>query len=644
MSHGQHPRAASLTDAVCGSLDSSLSPEVRDTIESFLRDLDASLALGDPALLAEEVRRQARRLGEVAPDIDIERLIQVTQQAIADHLDPEDAAVAAGHLVAAMRHARAVATHDRETQALPRLARTYLALAVAGEREQATAAVLDSTTDPLALLLEVLEPAHHEVGRLWLRGDVTLEQEHAVTELTQLVMGELAGRRQATEPDGGRLLAVGEERHDIGLAMALFALEQAGWSTQRLVDARDPEAVVQAVLDHDADVLAISATRLAHVLDSRSLIEAVHADPRTRHVPVVVGGRPFRHAPQLHTLVGADDCASDSRAAIRAADRALDRTRDKADGSGLLEEFTRLNQELVTSQRDAARVNAQMSTQAQQVRALVGMVAHDLAGPLQAMLGYAGLLHDDAGLTHQQRELANRILRAGRDMLSLVDDLGRGLVVDVDAPLERALVDVDDLVQSVISRHATAAAARDISLRHIKIPPGRGPGLVDGDVAQLERVLERLVGNALRVSADAGLILVSVTADEDAVAVEVADEGPGIEEARFEEVFSHLSDSPGSSYAPGITLGLSVCRRIAEQHGGTLSVSSELGSGATFTLVLPVTRSASLSAASPPGPPSAPAATPSVHAQPVTQPRPGRRAPFLTVVQDEDEDEGETGA
>src|SRR5690349_4258256 len=116
---------------------------------------------------------------------------------------------------------------------------------------------------------------------------------------------------------------------------------------------------------------------------------------------------------------------------------------DKVDDGGLLAEFTRLNNELVTSQRDAARVNAQMSSRAEEVRRLVGMVAHDLASPLQTMLGYAGLLNGDQGLTHHQRDLASRIIKAGRDMLMLVDDLGQGLVVDVDTTQERALVDID---------------------------------------------------------------------------------------------------------------------------------------------------------------------------------------------------------
>jgi len=119
----------------------------------------------------------------------------------------------------------------------------------------------------------------------------------------------------------------------------------------------------------------------------------------------------------------------------------------------------------------------------------------------------------------------------------------------VDAPRARALVDIDDLVDSVLTHHQVIADHRDVSLRHIRIPPGRSPGTVQGDVTQLERVLDRLVSNAVRGTPDGGLILVSVTVDADAVAVEVADEGPGLDAMRISELFSPMHDTHGSDLA-----------------------------------------------------------------------------------------------
>ena len=642
MSRTHHPRTSPLVDVVCGSLDPTLSPGVRESVEFFLTNLDASLALGDPALLADQIRWQTRRLGVLTPDIDVERLAAVTQEAITERLRPGEAAAAADHLANALQQAREIrrASGRSHATALSPLAQSYLDLALAGEDELAAAAVLASTKDALTLLLEVLEPAQVELGRLWLVGEVSVEDEHRVTACTQRVMKELTDRRAAPEPSGRRVLTVtvGAELHGIGLAIVMYALEQAGWTTQRIVDARDPAAVVEAALHHKVDALAISATMLDHVLDARALIEVLRADPRTQHLPVVVGGRPFKQAPRLATMVGADDWAVDARGAIRALDRVMQAQPEKADDGGLLAEFTRLNNELVTSQRDAARVNAQMTSRAEEVRRLVGMVAHDLASPLQTMLGYAGLLNGDAGLTHHQRDLAARIIRAGREMLTLVDDLGQGLVVDVDAPRARALVDIDDLVDSVLTHHQVAAAQRDVSVRHIRIPPGRSPGTVQGDVTQLERVLDRLVSNAVRVTPDGGLILVSVTVDADAVAVEVADEGPGLDAMRISELFSPMHDTHGSLHNPGIALGLSVCRRIAEQHGGALDVTSEPGNGATFTLVLPVATDALPLAVPPHGPPALPAATPSLHSRPTPSSSSTPRAPFLTVVHDHEPD------
>jgi hypothetical protein len=188
---------------VCGSLDPTLSPGVRESVEFFLTNLDASLALGDPALLADQIRWQTRRLGVLTPDSDLERLAAVTQEAITERPRPGEAAAAADHLANALQQAREIrrASGRSHATALSPLAQSYLDLALAGEDELAGAAVLASTKDALTLLLEVLEPAQVELGRLWLVGEVSVEDEHRVTACTQRVMKELTDRRAAPEPD-----------------------------------------------------------------------------------------------------------------------------------------------------------------------------------------------------------------------------------------------------------------------------------------------------------------------------------------------------------------------------------------------------------------------------------------------------------
>ena len=119
VSRTHSPRTTSLTDVVCGSLDPSLTPVVRESVEFFLSNLDASMALGDPSLLAAQIRWQTRRLAVLSPEIDVDRLAAVTQEAITESLRPGEAAAAADHLAAALHQARELrraggrATHRR---------------------------------------------------------------------------------------------------------------------------------------------------------------------------------------------------------------------------------------------------------------------------------------------------------------------------------------------------------------------------------------------------------------------------------------------------------------------------------------------------------------------------------------------------
>jgi signal transduction histidine kinase len=112
------------------------------------------------------------------------------------------------------------------------------------------------------------------------------------------------------------------------------------------------------------------------------------------------------------------------------------------------------------------------------------------------------------------------------------------------------------------------------------------------DRAQIERVIGNLVTNAARATPPSGTITVSAAARTGAVAVSVTDTGVGIPReylAKIFEPFVQVPDAP----AGGAGLGLTISRRIAEAHGGELSVQSEVGKGSTFTLTVPIAEEAS---------------------------------------------------
>ena len=106
---------------------------------------------------------------------------------------------------------------------------------------------------------------------------------------------------------------------------------------------------------------------------------------------------------------------------------------------------------------------------------------------------------------------------------------------------------------------------------------------------ELGRVIDNMVDNAVKYTPEDGSVSVTMTVGEDSVSVDVTDTGIGISAADQGNVFSafHRSTNPNALSIPGTGLGLPIAQRIAETHGGTLELTSELGQGSTFRFTLP---------------------------------------------------------
>jgi signal transduction histidine kinase len=130
------------------------------------------------------------------------------------------------------------------------------------------------------------------------------------------------------------------------------------------------------------------------------------------------------------------------------------------------------------------------------------------------------------------------------------------------------------------------AAQRQIRLVR-NVPADLPPFLADADL--LSRAVENLVSNAIKYSADGTAVTLSARAEEEYVAIEVADHGYGIPEADLGRVFDKFYRVPRVQDAdvPGTGLGLALVREIAELHRGSISVRSEVNQGSTFTLRIP---------------------------------------------------------
>jgi methanogenic corrinoid protein MtbC1 len=206
------------------------------------------------------------------------------------------------------------------------LAKKFLRFLLNGERHLASRLILeavDSGVEVKDIYLHVFQSSQREIGRLWQLNRVSVAQEHFCTAATQLIMAQLYPRIFRTEKNGRRMVAtsIGGELHEIGIRIITDFFEMEGWDTYYLGANSPTNAILQALSDRRADVLAVSATMTFHIRAVEHLIAAVRAADNLRAVKILVGGYPFNVERELWKRVGADAYAADASEAIASASR-----------------------------------------------------------------------------------------------------------------------------------------------------------------------------------------------------------------------------------------------------------------------------------------------------------------------------------
>jgi GAF domain-containing protein/HAMP domain-containing protein/anti-sigma regulatory factor (Ser/Thr protein kinase) len=216
-------------------------------------------------------------------------------------------------------------------------------------------------------------------------------------------------------------------------------------------------------------------------------------------------------------------------------------------------------------------------------------MSHELRTPLNAILGYTELIQDGVygEPLEKIRGVLERVQANGKHLLGLINDvLDLSKIEAGQLTLRIDDYSLHDVVHTVVT--ATESLAREKKLAVTvdlpkSLPAGRG------DERRIAQVLLNLVGNAIKFT-DTGGVTIAAAAAQGRFRVSVSDTGPGIpleEQARIFEEF-HQVDSSNTKKKGGTGLGLAIAKRIVELHGGSISVESEPGQGAKFTIELPV--------------------------------------------------------
>jgi signal transduction histidine kinase len=216
-------------------------------------------------------------------------------------------------------------------------------------------------------------------------------------------------------------------------------------------------------------------------------------------------------------------------------------------------------------------------------------MSHELRTPLNAIIGFSDVLLEGMfGETNdKQTEYLRDILASGQHLLSLINDiLDLSKIEAGRMELDVAPFDLPTAIDDTLLLMRERAARREITLgRHVDARVGE----MHGDERKVKQVLLNLLSNAVKFTPEGGRIDVGAALAEGTVEISVTDTGIGIAAEDHSAVFEEFRQVGGADKkAEGTGLGLALCRRFVELHGGRIWVKSQLGAGSTFTFTLPV--------------------------------------------------------
>ncbi len=203
-----------------------------------------------------------------------------------------------------------------------KLAQHYLDALLATDREHAHHLIEHAIREGVSIkeiYVHVFQHSQQEIGRRWARAQLSVAQEHYCTAATQLIISQLYPSILSIQKNGRTLVAtcVAGDLHELGVRMVADFFEMEGWTTIYLGANTPATSIVQMVIDHRADVLALSATMSYHLQAVADVIAGVRGSVAQR-VIILVGGYPFSHAPELWKKLGADGYAADAEGSLRA--------------------------------------------------------------------------------------------------------------------------------------------------------------------------------------------------------------------------------------------------------------------------------------------------------------------------------------
>jgi signal transduction histidine kinase len=216
-------------------------------------------------------------------------------------------------------------------------------------------------------------------------------------------------------------------------------------------------------------------------------------------------------------------------------------------------------------------------------------MSHELRTPLNAIIGFSDVLLQGLSgpLNPKQLEYLTDIRGSGAHQLSLINDiLDLSKVEAGRMELELGPVSVPEAIAAGITLVHERAVSHGIALDSAVAPD---LPLIQADGRKLKQVMLNLLTNAVKFTPAGGRVTARADASNGEIVISVSDTGVGIDPADQERIFAEFEQTQhGKDAEEGTGLGLTLCKKLVELHGGRIWVESELGVGSRFTFALPI--------------------------------------------------------